>query len=155
MLVLFVAGEGGHLEQFRRLYSLLESKINSDRKILITDVPRKIDINIDCFFLGCLREKSGFHLKSLFSYIKKIFELYKFLSKENKISMISTGPGISLGCAVIVKIFGGRVIHIETWSRFYSKSITGKFMYYLSDKFYVQNIELLSLYPKAIYSGRL
>ncbi|EFD8919357.1 polysaccharide biosynthesis protein, partial [Escherichia coli] len=34
-------------------------------------------------------------------------------------------------------------------------SLSGRIMYRLSNKFYIQNKSLLKLYPKAIYSGRL
>ncbi|HAO9336376.1 TPA: polysaccharide biosynthesis protein, partial [Escherichia coli] len=50
---------------------------------------------------------------------------------------------------------GTKVIYIETWSRFTTYSLSGRIMYRLSNKFYIQNKSLLELYPKAIYSGRL
>ncbi|MCM8011711.1 UDP-N-acetylglucosamine transferase subunit ALG14, partial [Enterobacter hormaechei] len=44
----------------------------------------------------------------------------------------------------------------------YTKSVSwqhhpfsGRIMYHLASKFYVQNESLLQLYPKAIFSGRL
>ena len=69
--------------------------------------------------------------------------------------MVSTGPGIAILPAILTRSFGGKVVHIETWSRFYSKSMTGKVMYFLANKFYVQNQSLLKLYKQAIYSGKL
>ncbi|TWX63301.1 hypothetical protein ESZ39_17055 [Colwellia sp. C1TZA3] len=69
--------------------------------------------------------------------------------------MVSTGTGMVIIPALILRLINKKVIHIEDWSRFDSGSYTGKVMYYIADKFYVQNKSLLQKYPKAIYSGRL
>jgi UDP-N-acetylglucosamine:LPS N-acetylglucosamine transferase len=80
----------------------------------------------------------------------------KINQKHSVKAVISTGPGISILTALFFKLFTkAKVIHVETWSRFYSKSLTGRILYRLSDFFFVQNEELLKLYPKAIYRGRL
>jgi hypothetical protein len=77
------------------------------------------------------------------------------MMKYNPKGFISTGPGVALLSGLLFKIFRKKIVYIETWSRFYSKSMTGKYMYLLAGRFYVQNIELLQLYPNAIYSGLL
>nr|WP_301538293.1 PssD/Cps14F family polysaccharide biosynthesis glycosyltransferase [Providencia rettgeri] len=84
--------------------------------------------------------------------LKDVISLYK---KNNIKACISTGPGLAIPAAIITKIYGGKVIHIETWSRFHSKSFTGRILYYIADVFYVQNKSLLKLYPNATYSGLL
>ncbi|MGE3591200.1 MAG: PssD/Cps14F family polysaccharide biosynthesis glycosyltransferase [Arcobacter sp.] len=102
-----------------------------------------------------------------FSYIKLLARLpmrairaFGVISKvkqtHNIRLVITTGPGIGVLAGLYFKWFSSaRIIHIETWSRFYSKSLTGRVMYHIADDFLVQNEELLELYPKAIYKGRL
>ena len=69
--------------------------------------------------------------------------------------LISTGPGSVIFPAILCKMLHKKVVYIETNSRFNIKSFTGKIMYYLANKFYVQNSELLTLYPNAIYAGKI
>jgi len=69
--------------------------------------------------------------------------------------LVSTGPGMVVLPAIIFKLLGKKVIFLESWSRFYTPSLTGKIMYRIADTFYIQNETLQSTYPKAIFSGRL
>jgi beta-1,4-N-acetylglucosaminyltransferase len=153
--IIILAGEGGHFEQARRLYhSLMLSEKNEI--IVFTDVLNKnIDEKLKHEVLGALRDKDGFNIIGAFFYFIKACKLTINYCRQYNVSIISTGPGISLIPSLIVKSLGGKVVHIETWSRFYSKSGAGKLMYLIADKFYIQNKELSSVYPKAIYAGRL
>ena len=69
--------------------------------------------------------------------------------------LISTGPGIAIIPAIAMRAKGGVVIHVETWSRFTTKSATGRLMYLLAQHFLIQNTSLTRHYPTAIYAGRL
>lgn len=159
--VLLVYGSGGHNEQIKRFY----------KKIITLDINSKLDFISLCDHDVKYKVTEKYYIVSSvtdkFSYFKlllklpfKFFDMVKVLNKikkENNIeTIISTGPGVSIVTSTYFKIFTNvKIIHIETWSRFYSKSLTGRFMYYLSDVFFVQNKELLNLYPKAVYKGRL
>jgi len=90
--------------------------------------------------------------KNILSYVKVILDLKK---KYNVTSVISTGPGISILISLFFKLLGKKIIFIETWSRFETQSMTGKVMYRIADKFYIQNKSLQKYYPKAIYGGLL
>ncbi len=79
----------------------------------------------------------------------------KLVLKYNIKIIITTGPGMAIPAALVAKLLRVEIIHIETWSRFSTYSLSGRIMYHLADKFYVQNESLLKLYPEAIYSGRL
>lgn len=68
--------------------------------------------------------------------------------------VVAFGPGFFMAIAVIVKIYGCRLIHVETWLQFDSKSITGRVPHPFADGYLVQNAELLNVYgPKAEYAG--
>ncbi|EGR1172476.1 PssD/Cps14F family polysaccharide biosynthesis glycosyltransferase [Vibrio parahaemolyticus] len=155
-LVAFVAGQGGHFSQFERLYRHYVNHDVDCTNLLITD-----ELKPGCSFegraieVGELRPKKGFSFTSLYHHLIRCIDVAREFKKYDRITLISTGPGIALSCSLLAKIYGGKVIHIETWSRFYNKSFTGRFIYYLADHFYVQNSELLAIYPKAKYSGRL
>lgn len=154
-VLLILAGEGGHLAQAERFVTML--KPNSfDSVILYTDNYRKDIKGVEkCYEIQDFRKKSGFSLYQVTKHMALVFKYFvpKLMLKE--VSVISFGPGATLLPALFSKVFRKRLIHIETWSRFYSKSATGYYMYRVADKFYIQNKELLILYPKAIYAGRL
>ena len=54
---------------------------------------------------------------------------------------------------LIAKIFGSRVIYIETFANINTKTITGKLLYPVSDKFIVQWDSMKKLYPNSIVGG--
>jgi beta-1,4-N-acetylglucosaminyltransferase len=70
-------------------------------------------------------------------------------------AIISAGPGIGVPACILAKCLRIKVIYIETGSRVFALSMSGKILSRFADLFFVQWEELLSLYPKAIYAGRL
>ena len=69
--------------------------------------------------------------------------------------LVSLGPSFAVWPAIIIRMKGGTVVHLESWSRFEQRSTAGKMMYRVANYFLVQNDSLLSVYPKAVYAGRL
>jgi beta-1,4-N-acetylglucosaminyltransferase len=69
--------------------------------------------------------------------------------------ILSTGAHIAVPISVFGKLMGVKIIHIETGSRVYTMSSTGKLMYRIADLFFVQWEPLQRDYSKAIYAGRL
>lgn len=146
-------GQGGHETQMRRLVSSLD--IDPDDLIVITDSLKSFECLNKVSILEVRNKDRVGYFNMVKNCIINVRMLFGIMFKYKVVSMLSTGPGICILAGVVLKISGANIVHIETWSRFYSKSLTGQFMYYLADRFYVQNKECLSLYRKAIYSGRL
>lgn len=158
--IVLIHGSGGHNEQMRRLYSGLNkfNDLKDFKFISICDQDIKYPITETTYFIPTVTDKYS-HIKTLlnafnacFFAIKLVFYIHK---KYDCQFILTTGPGISVIVSFIFKILGKKIIHVETWSRFYTKSITGRFMYPLADFFFVQNKELLKIYKKGIYKGRL
>lgn len=154
--VLFSFGVGGHNAQANRLANILLNGLDDFDIVTISDLKKRPEWSDRHYVSGELREKkSHFQLLTNLGPLKIIKTIFQ-IKKENNIKcIISTGPGISILTSLVFKLWGVKIIHIETWSRFSTKSLTGKFMYYLSDKFYIQNKSLQDIYPKAIYAGML
>ncbi len=70
-------------------------------------------------------------------------------------AVISAGPGPAVPVSLLAKLLRIKVIYIETGSRIFALSSSGKILYKLADLFFVQWPELLPLCPRAIYAGRL
>ena len=62
----------------------------------------------------------------------------------------TAGPMCYLG-----KIFGSKIIYIETFANRNRKTATGRLVYPIADLFIVQWEELLKIYPKAVYGGAI
>jgi UDP-N-acetylglucosamine:LPS N-acetylglucosamine transferase len=67
--------------------------------------------------------------------------------------ILTTGAGIAIPCALFGKLYGARLIVVESAARVKELSRTGLFLYQYADLFIVQWPELCSKYPKAVYGG--
>ncbi|MDC3212138.1 PssD/Cps14F family polysaccharide biosynthesis glycosyltransferase [Pseudoalteromonas distincta] len=152
--ILLIYGDGGHKQEMKLLYSRLS---NSSLKF-ITVGPTSLDVSISHYKLGDVRHKNS-RLKSLlmaFNGVLKSCNLTISLCLKYEVTgVISTGPGISIVPSLILKLCGKKVVFIETFCRFYSRSITGRIMSKISDEFWVQNIEQKKLYKNSKFCGRL
>lgn len=155
--ILFVYGVGGHEAQMSRLYNKLCPFIHLDYKnITFSDSRRAPSWSNHHYTSVEVRSKHSL-IETLvsFAFVRVFVELVR-ISRSYKICVVvSSGPGISVLSALFFRVLGAKVVHVETWSRFETYSFTGRIMYYISDKFYVQNRPLMKLYPKAIYTGLL
>ena len=53
----------------------------------------------------------------------------------------------------IGKLLGSKIIYIESFANITTKTITGKFLYPIADKFIVQWDSMKKLYPDAVVGG--
>jgi UDP-N-acetylglucosamine:LPS N-acetylglucosamine transferase len=158
--LLLIYGEGGHNAQMQRLLGKVGfTPDNIQTTVVALNDSEKVQVppNVEQFILPALRDKhSGFStllaLKGIYYSIKYT---YRILRQYDCRMILSTGPGIAIIPSLIFRLLGKQVIHVETWSRFDTASHTGKLMYKLATRFYVQNQEQSALYPKAIWAGRL
>ena len=90
-----------------------------------------------------------------FKLIANCFKsLYLYIKIRPKV-IITTGAHTAGPMCCIGKIFGSKIVYIETFANIHSKTITGKLVYKFADLFIVQWEEMLSIYPKAIYGGQI
>ena len=87
--------------------------------------------------------------------IVNIFEAIHFIIKNRPKVIISTGSSPAVWFGLIGKFLGVKVIYIESISRISSPSLTGKIMYYIAHKMYIQWSSLKILFPKAVFKGNL
>lgn len=162
--ILFCYGVGGHEEQAKRLVNILKNEdlnntLEQYKLIGIGDIGKTTKVSVERYYqTGEMRDKhtNANFLSNPLGTIWRTFSLLKELRNTYEVSaLVSTGPGNCIVLGAICRLFGIPVVHIETWSRFYTKSITGKYMYYIANMFIVQNEEQLKIYKKAVYGGRL
>lgn len=86
-------------------------------------------------------------------FIKLFFNAWKIVRKEKPQFIITTGALFSVPFCVWCKIYGAKVIYIESFARVDSASLTGKIVYKFADLFLVQWEDMVKVYPKAKYVG--
>ena len=69
--------------------------------------------------------------------------------------IITTGTHTAGPMCILGKLFGSKVVYIETIANKNKKTATGKLIYPIADLFIVQWEEMLKLYPKAVYGGTI
>ena len=141
-----VCSAGGHLSEALTSISMVEvdACIVTKRDKHVADRLNKYDV----YYVNDPHTSLwGFFINALRSTLI-------FLRQRPKV-VLSTGSGIALATCMLGKIFGSKIIYVESGARVVAPSKTGKFMYRYADVFYVQWKGMLKYYPDAIYVGKL
>lgn len=147
--ICFAASTGGHFEQLMMLKQLMK-KYNSFILTEKTHYEVKKSKEIKVYKVGQVNRKQAiFPIKMLINAIKSLIVFIK----ERPNLVITTGVLAMIPMCLIVKLFGGKLIYIESFAKISSPTLTGKFLYKYADQFYVQWESMLEIYPDAIYKG--
>lgn len=149
--VLFISSTGGHLNELLQLRKVMK-KYDS---YLITEKTKSTD---------CLKEEFGnkirflkygtkSHLSYIYIYPYDCIKSLIYFIKIRPDVIVTTGAHTCVFMCYLAKLFRKKIIYIETFANIHSKSMTGKLIYPIADKFVVQWESMLKLYPKAIYGG--
>ena len=150
--VLFIASTGGHLSELLQLKSmfnkydfhLITEKTKSN--IYLKD---KYKNRVDYLVYGTKDHMLTYPFKLLFNCFKSLF-LYLKIHPDY---IITTGVHTAGPMCCIGKIFGTKIIYIETFANITTKTVTGRLLYPISDKFIIQWESLKELYPDATFGG--
>lgn len=93
--------------------------------------------------------------KYLWKYPKNFFQSLRLYLKEKPKFILSTGSGMAIATCLIGKVFGSKIVFVETGARIHTPSMTGRLLYRFADLFIVQWKPLLKHFPKAEYGGLL
>lgn len=147
--ICFAASTGGHFEQLMMLKPLME-KHNS---FIITEKTKysvnKNDKTKTYYMKQVNRKEITFPINMIINFFKS---LYIFI-KEKPDYMITTGVLAMIPMALLTKLFGKKLIYIESFAKISSPTQTGKLLYKYADRFYVQWEKMKEFYPNAIYKG--
>lgn len=149
--VLFISSTGGHLEQLLSLQQtmgLFDSHIVTEKNSTTKNLTAQYK---NLSYLPFFSRQNTWTFPFVFTALTFKSLLLFFKIKPQVI--VSTGAGCAIPMFIIGRIFGKKLIFIETFSRTDSKTLTGKICYPLSDIFIVQWEVLLDLYPKAKFFG--
>lgn len=148
MKVCYISSTGGHFEQLIMLKPLMEqyeSYIITEKTEYSTDVG-----GIEFYYIDQINRKK---ITFLFDIIKNFLKSLFIFLKEKPTIIISTGALATVPTCIIAKLFGKKIIFIESFAKVNSPTLTGRLMYKIANQFYVQWEDMLTIYPKAIYKG--
>lgn len=150
--VIFAASSGGHLTEILKLQELFP-EYNYLLCTEKTDVTKELEgkYNIKYIKYGPCKNK----IKYVWTIIQNLVSTIRIVRKFKPDTIVSTGAQIGGFFCYIGKFFGAKVIYIETMAKIKELSGTGKNVYKIADKFYVQWKGLAEKYDKAEYIGRL
>ena len=152
--VLFISSTGGHFDELLQLKPLFK-KYNS---YIITEKDKSNESLKEIYGDKMYFLPYGTRAK-LFTYIFKYFYLclrtvYLYFKIRPKV-IITTGTHTAVPMCYIAKIFGSKVIFIETFANRTSGTVAGKLVYPIADTFVVQWEEMHKIYPKSVCWGWL
>lgn len=144
----FAASSGGHLEELMMLRPLMgryDSFIVTERTLYEAS-----EEGIRFYYLQQVNrlEKSCF-----LRLLANAFLSLRILSAERPDVVITTGVLAVIPLCLLSRIWGAKLVFIESYANVHSPTRTGKFLYRFADRFYVQWPELLEFYPGAVYLG--
>lgn len=153
--VLFIASTGGHLSellQLSPLFSKYDYTIVTEKTKSNMGLKKKYPNRVHYIISGTY---TTFKAKIVYPF--KLFlncwiSLYLML-KIRPDFVVTTGSHNAGPMCCLAKIFGKKVIFIETFANSDSPTKAGRIIYKFADYFIVQWESMKEFYPKAIYGG--
>ncbi len=146
--ICFAASSGGHYEQLLMLRPLMEKYecfIITEK----TNYTNEIE-GINTYYIKQVNRKEPSVIPKMI--INTLYSL-KIHFKENPDCVITTGVLAMIPMCLIAKLFGKKLIYIESFAKVKSATLSGKFLYKFADQFYVQWEDMLRIFPNAIFKG--
>lgn len=146
--VCFAASSGGHYEQLLMLKPLMEkydSFILTEKTAYVSE---QKGVRTYYVVQTNRKERTTF-VKMVYNTVVSL----KIFFRERPDIIICTGVLAMIPMCLICKLFGRKLVFIESFAKVTSATETGRFLYRFADRFYVQWESMLEIYPKAIYLG--
>lgn len=152
--VLFISSTGGHLNELMQLSPLFDKynyHIITEKDKSTINLKQKYNKKISYLIYGTRNNLLIYPFVFLINCFKSIYLYIKIRPKY----IVSTGTHTAVPICYLGKLFGSKIIFIETFANKSTKTLSGKLIYPISNLFIVQWEEMKKLYPKAIYGGSI
>jgi len=148
--VLFISSLGGHLTQLLQLKPLFEEydyHIITEKSIITEDLSKQYPMSFLAY------GARNYLFKYIFKFSYNVFKSLYYFLREKPDVIVTTGAHTAVPICYIAKIFGKKVIFIESFAKTSTPTISGKLVYPIADLFIIQWEEMKKHYPKAVYGG--
>ena len=150
--VMFISSTGGHLNEMLQLKELFEKYdyyIVTEKTKSNLNLKNKYKNKVSFLVYGTKDHMLVYPFKLIYNTFKSLFIYFKVHPDY----IVTTGAHTAGPMCCIGKLLGSRIIYIETFANITTKTVTGKCLYPIADKFIVQWESMLKLYPEAVYGG--
>lgn len=146
MRICIVSSCGGHLTEVRCLKPSYDKHehfyVLNDKALLPGDMEGRT------FFIA--------HSERDWRFVLNLWEAFRILQQTRPQVILSTGAGPAVPFALVGRLlFGTRIVFVETITRIYRPSLTGRLMYWLAHDFFYQWDSLRDFFPRAKCCGTL
>ena len=152
MKVMFISSTGGHLNellQLKELFNKYDYHIITEKTKSNIKLKDKYKGKVNYLIYGTKDHILTYPFKLLANCFKSLY----FYIKVRPDFIVTTGAHTAGPMCCLGKIFGSKIIYIETFANMNHKTATGRLIYKFADMFVVQWESMLKVYPKATYGG--
>jgi len=150
--VLFISSVGGHLTQLlqlKQLFSEYDYKIVTEKTKITQSMEQ--DYAMSFLIYGARNYPIKYLFKFTYNTIKSIFLFLNYRPDY----VVTTGAHTAVPMCYKAKLFGKKIIFIESFAKTSTPNLSGKLIYPIADLFIVQWKSMLDVYPKAVYGGAI
>lgn len=150
--VLFIASTGGHLNelmQIKPLFKKYDYHIVTEKTKVDDSFKEEYKNKISFLIYGTKKHPITYIFKFLANCL---ISLYYFFRYQPEV-VITTGTHTAVPMCYIAKLFGSKVIFIETFANRTTGTVAGRLVYPIADTFVVQWEEMHKVYPKSVCWG--
>lgn len=148
--VMFISSVGGHLTQLLELKSMFKDYdyvLVTEKTEVTKDMKGKYNMNY--LLYGSREYLLSYIFKFSFNVLKSFYLFFKYRPSV----IITTGAHTAVPMCYIGRLFGKKIIFIESYAKRTSPTLSGRLVYPIATIFVVQWETMLEFYPKAKYWG--
>lgn len=152
--VLFISSTGGHfseLLQLKPLFKKYDTYIITEKDKTNENLKEKYGDHFFYLPYGTRSKIFSYIFKYLYLCLKTVYLYIKIHPKY----IVTTGTHTAVPMCYLGKLFGSKIIFIETYANSKTKTVSGRMIYPIANLFIVQWESMLKLYPKAVYGGSI
>ncbi len=146
--VLLVASSGGHLLQLTQL----RDEWPRDRRMWVTFPTTDAHSLLQDEHVRFAHYPTNRNIPNL---LRNIVLAFRVLAAVRPRAVVSTGAGVAVPFCYVGRLFGARIVFIESFSRTSHPSLTARLVYPIAHDFFVQWPDVLRYFPRARYEGQL
>ena len=150
--VIFISSTGGHFSELMMLKPVFKDydfHLITEKTKSTISLKDEYKDRMHYLVYGTRYHKVRYFFKVVWNTIKSLGLFIKIRPH----AIVTTGTHTAMPMCIIGKLFGAKIVFIETYANVYTPTGSGKFIYKFADKFIVQWEEMLKVYPKATYLG--
>ncbi len=129
--VLLVCSPGGHFAQMLALESAWSEHVVTWATLRAADTESYLSGATSTYCFGPTN-------RSLINLVRNTIVALRLIQRQRPHTILSTGAALAVPFFVVGKLFGCRLVYVESVTRVNGPSLSGRLVYHLSDAFFVQ-----------------